>query len=293
MLNTGALKLAATLPSGDPLAEGSVRFDIFSDEEDQFGNRHRILANAKPDVVIRLNAGAYHIVSLYGDANASVKCDVTVEPGKTHRGNGQADRRQGHLQAGADLGGRGPGRYQMEDPHLRRRRGEGECRRAADPYPRQRQLRRSRRPWRRELHAEVLDRVRASRSRSRSWSRTARRRPRPSSSCSIRRRRRRRRHPRAARSPATARPPAIQASASTASRQAGRPIQTPRSSIPARCSAPRADGHLLPGISHFPGAGAISLSQARGARRGQQAFISKPGEIEKAVFDLCVGDDLA
>jgi hypothetical protein len=82
VLNTGALKLAATLPNGDPLPEGSVRFDIFSDEEDQFGNRHRILANAKPGVVIRLNAGAYHIASLYGDANASVKCDVTVEPGK-------------------------------------------------------------------------------------------------------------------------------------------------------------------------------------------------------------------
>ena len=82
VLNTGALKLAATLPNGDPLPEGSVRFDIFSDEEDQFGNRHRILASAKPGVVIRLNAGAYHIASLYGDANASVKCDVTVEPGK-------------------------------------------------------------------------------------------------------------------------------------------------------------------------------------------------------------------
>ena len=40
------------------------------------------MGNAKPGVIIRLNAGAYHIVSLYGDANASVKCDVTVEPGK-------------------------------------------------------------------------------------------------------------------------------------------------------------------------------------------------------------------
>ena len=82
MLNTGALKLTAALPSGESLPDGSVRFDIFTDEEDQFGNRHRILSNAKPGVIIRLNAGAYHIVSLYGDANASVKCDVTVEPGK-------------------------------------------------------------------------------------------------------------------------------------------------------------------------------------------------------------------
>src|SRR6478672_441769 len=82
VLNTGGLKLAAVLASGERLPPASVRFDILSDEEDQFGNRHNILENAKPGLVIRLNAGAYHIVSLYGDANATVRADVTVEPGK-------------------------------------------------------------------------------------------------------------------------------------------------------------------------------------------------------------------
>jgi von Willebrand factor type A domain len=82
VLNTGGLKLAAVLASGEALPPTSVRFDILSDEEDQFGNRHSILENAKPGLVIRLNAGAYHIVSLYGDANATVRADVTVEPGK-------------------------------------------------------------------------------------------------------------------------------------------------------------------------------------------------------------------
>ncbi|HEU4476799.1 MAG TPA: hypothetical protein VFR71_08935, partial [Methyloceanibacter sp.] len=82
VLNTGALKLTPLLPSGEPLAEGAVKFDILSDEEDQFGNRHAILRNAKPGVTIRLNAGAYRIESLYGDANAVVRADVTVEPGK-------------------------------------------------------------------------------------------------------------------------------------------------------------------------------------------------------------------
>jgi hypothetical protein len=82
VLNTGGLKLAAVLASGETITPGSVRFDILSDEEDQFGNRHNILENAKPGLVIRLNAGAYHIVSLYGDANATVRADVTVEPGK-------------------------------------------------------------------------------------------------------------------------------------------------------------------------------------------------------------------
>jgi hypothetical protein len=82
VLNTGGLKLAATFSNGEPMPEASIRFDIMSDEEDQFGNRHKILGNAKPGTIIRLNAGAYHIVSVYGDANATVRADVTVEPGK-------------------------------------------------------------------------------------------------------------------------------------------------------------------------------------------------------------------
>ncbi|MGB6948748.1 MAG: hypothetical protein WBD84_06055, partial [Methyloceanibacter sp.] len=82
VLNTGGLKLGAVLANGRPLPQASVHFKILSDEEDQFGNRREILADAKPDLVIRLNAGAYHVVSLYGRANATVRGDVTVEPGK-------------------------------------------------------------------------------------------------------------------------------------------------------------------------------------------------------------------
>ena len=82
VLNTGGLKLTAGLANGEPAPESAVRFDILSDEEDQFGNRHKILHNAKPGLVIRLNAGAYRVESLYGDANATVRADVTVEPGK-------------------------------------------------------------------------------------------------------------------------------------------------------------------------------------------------------------------
>ncbi|HXG79406.1 MAG TPA: VWA domain-containing protein [Methyloceanibacter sp.] len=82
VLNTGGLKLAAILASGEALPESAVKFDILTDEEDQFGKRHVVLSNAKPGVTIRLNAGAYRIESLYGDANAVVRADVTVEPGK-------------------------------------------------------------------------------------------------------------------------------------------------------------------------------------------------------------------
>jgi Mg-chelatase subunit ChlD len=82
VLNTGGLKLAALLADGSPLPASAARYDILSDEEDQFGNRQLVLRDAKPGIVIRLNAGAYRIECLYGDANAIAKADITVEPGK-------------------------------------------------------------------------------------------------------------------------------------------------------------------------------------------------------------------
>ena len=40
------------------------------------------MGNGRPGLIVRLNAGIYHLVSTYGDANAIVRADVTVEPGK-------------------------------------------------------------------------------------------------------------------------------------------------------------------------------------------------------------------
>ncbi|GAB4232558.1 MAG: hypothetical protein Kow0032_15360 [Methyloligellaceae bacterium] len=82
ILNAGGLRLGAVLVNGGPIPPNSVRYDIYADEADQFGNRKKILDDAKPGLVIRLNAGAYHVVSRYGDANAIVHADVAVEPGR-------------------------------------------------------------------------------------------------------------------------------------------------------------------------------------------------------------------
>lgn len=82
VLNTGGLMVRAVLANGQECPEGEVEFEIQSDERDQFGKRETILADAKPKKVVRLNAGAYHIKSLYGDANANVGVDVTIEPGR-------------------------------------------------------------------------------------------------------------------------------------------------------------------------------------------------------------------
>jgi hypothetical protein len=81
VLNAGGLKVKVLVDGNEPPAN-SVAYDILSSERDQSDNRVRVLAGAKPNVINRLNAGIYRIVSRYGDANAKVEADVTVEAGK-------------------------------------------------------------------------------------------------------------------------------------------------------------------------------------------------------------------
>jgi hypothetical protein len=82
VLNAGGLRVMPVLGKGETAPEKTVVFDVYSDERDKHGNRHQIVAGAKPGLITRLNAGLYQIVSTYGDANATVRADVTVEPGK-------------------------------------------------------------------------------------------------------------------------------------------------------------------------------------------------------------------
>ncbi len=81
VLNAGGLRLSA-FTGGNPAPPGSVTYAIYSDDRDQFANRTAVMSGAKPNLIIRLNAGIYHLVSTYGDANARIETDVTVEAGK-------------------------------------------------------------------------------------------------------------------------------------------------------------------------------------------------------------------
>jgi hypothetical protein len=81
VLNAGGLRLTASV-GGKPVTEGGVTYAIYADDRDQSSNRSAVMTGAKPGLVIRLNAGIYHLVSIYGDANAKVEADVTVEAGK-------------------------------------------------------------------------------------------------------------------------------------------------------------------------------------------------------------------
>jgi hypothetical protein len=81
VLNAGGLRVKV-LVDGKAPPPNAVTYDIYTGERDQFDNRTKVMNRAKPNLVIRLNAGIYHIVSTYGDANARVESDITVEAGK-------------------------------------------------------------------------------------------------------------------------------------------------------------------------------------------------------------------
>jgi hypothetical protein len=81
VLNAGGLKVKVLVDGVEPPAN-TVAYDILSSERDQLDNRVRVLGGARPNIINRLNAGIYRIASRYGDANAKVEADVTVEAGK-------------------------------------------------------------------------------------------------------------------------------------------------------------------------------------------------------------------
>ena len=78
VLNAGGLRIHALLDNGQPVPERAITYEIFSDER----QRTPVMSGVRPGVIIRLNAGIYSIVGTYGDANATVHADVTVEAGK-------------------------------------------------------------------------------------------------------------------------------------------------------------------------------------------------------------------
>jgi len=82
VVKAGAVRLSSRQATGAPIKTTDVRFDIYSEETDQFGNRERIIEDAPAGSAIRLNSGDYYIVSSYGDSNAIVESKVEVQPGK-------------------------------------------------------------------------------------------------------------------------------------------------------------------------------------------------------------------
>jgi hypothetical protein len=81
VLNAGGFRLSAMV-AGKVAPPGSVTYSIYSDDRDEAEGTAAIISGAKPNLIIRLNSGIYRVVSVYGDANAKIETDVTVEAGK-------------------------------------------------------------------------------------------------------------------------------------------------------------------------------------------------------------------
>lgn len=81
IINGGALKLSALVGNDRSLSTQEVSFDVYAPDEDGSDERVLLISEAPPDQIIGLNAGIYHIICRYGEANAVVRADIRVEAG--------------------------------------------------------------------------------------------------------------------------------------------------------------------------------------------------------------------
>nr|WP_192813129.1 carboxypeptidase-like regulatory domain-containing protein [Bartonella rattaustraliani] len=79
-LDAGGVVLNATLLNGT-INDKELRFTIYEDEKEN-DETGVVLSNVKPQSLIRLKAGHYHVASHYGSINATVRSDIQVDTGK-------------------------------------------------------------------------------------------------------------------------------------------------------------------------------------------------------------------
>jgi hypothetical protein len=80
VLDAGGLRLDSVVGDGRAVAADQLSFEI--QQQDETGEMVTVVPNAAPGRVLRLSAGAYHVVSRYGNVNAVVRADIQVEAGK-------------------------------------------------------------------------------------------------------------------------------------------------------------------------------------------------------------------
>ena len=82
VLRAGAVRLNAVASGDIPLDTSILTFDIYSRDANDGGGQQLVTKNVKPNHVVKLSEGTYHVVSSYGVANAKVRGDVQIEAGK-------------------------------------------------------------------------------------------------------------------------------------------------------------------------------------------------------------------
>lgn len=82
VLDAGGLVLNAVSGADVRIPPDELTFNIYGNDVREDGERGLIMGNVKPGEMVRLNAGTYHVVSNYGDVNATIRADIQVDAGK-------------------------------------------------------------------------------------------------------------------------------------------------------------------------------------------------------------------
>lgn len=82
VLDAGGFVLNAVAGTDTRIPPKELSFSVYSSEVRANGDRPLVMSDVKPNTIVRLAAGTYHIVSNYGDVNAVVRADIQVEAGK-------------------------------------------------------------------------------------------------------------------------------------------------------------------------------------------------------------------
>lgn len=80
ILDAGALRLNSAVTGDIAIPVGLLKFDVFTAGEET--DRALVAEGLKPNDIVTLNAGTYHIVSYFGATNAVVRADLRVEAGQ-------------------------------------------------------------------------------------------------------------------------------------------------------------------------------------------------------------------
>lgn len=95
VLNAGGLVLNAVTGKKIAIPPSDLKFSIYTansgPDANASGSEHRnngqrkrrlVVGNVRPDTIVRLKAGTYHVISDYGKTNAIIGADIRVQAGK-------------------------------------------------------------------------------------------------------------------------------------------------------------------------------------------------------------------
>lgn len=82
VLDAGGMVLNAVSGSDVRIPPAELKFSIYASEVREDGERGLIMDDVKPNEIVRLNSGTYHVVSNYGDVNATIRADIQIKAGE-------------------------------------------------------------------------------------------------------------------------------------------------------------------------------------------------------------------